>query len=324
MCTFLGLPGQFSCACVPPVTYIVGGTVRDILLNRTPKDYDILTSAEPQQVAQLFPRAFVLGRSFPICHVHYGGEIIEVSSFGTNSDPSKIPLDAAAANMGRDVRRNKASPAVRRLDGKFRKGKKEDDTLLDNGATAVTEVGFEGDVLPPLNYFNGTTETETPHSNSNATNGASLTALRHVEGPTWAAARRENASKRDFTVNGLLYDPFSRILYDYVGGVNDTSNKVLRTLGPARGSFLQDPARILRAVRLAARAGLTIEESTAASMEELAPSTANLPQGRLQMELAAMMVHGASRRSVELMWRFGILEILLPQHAVILAVRFLL
>lgn len=323
-------------------TYIVGGTVRDILLGRTPKDYDILTSAEPQQVAQLFPRAFVLGRSFPICHVHHDGEIIEVSSFSTNADPTKIPLDAAAANVGRDHRRQ--ARGLRRLDGKFRKGKKggagggDIERDIDNGVVST----LADSLVSPLGEYSedNSSSTNSMASNilssgeisdsSSSNNGTGSSTVfnstrgfhgREIRGPTWAAARRENASKRDFTANGLLYDPFSRLLYDYVGGVNDCTRKILRTLGPARDSFKQDPARILRAVRLAARVGLQIDSGTSTGIEETVPLVAGLPQGRLHMELGAMLTHGAARRSVELMWRFGLLDMLLPQHAVLLAVR---
>jgi hypothetical protein len=75
------------------------------------------------------------------------------------------------------------------------------------------------------------------------------------EGATWAAARADNATRRDFTVNGLLYDPFNRLLFDAVGGVGDCAARRLRTICPPGESFERDPARILRGVRLAARAG---------------------------------------------------------------------
>lgn len=71
----------------------------------------------------------------------------------------------------------------------------------------------------------------------------------------YSEARRENAQQRDFTVNGLLFDPFSGVLYDYVGGVLDCKQRTLRTIEKADASFRDDPARILRAVRHASRAG---------------------------------------------------------------------
>ena len=72
---------------------------------------------------------------------------------------------------------------------------------------------------------------------------------------TWAGALAANAARRDFTANGLLYDPFSRCLLDYVGGVADVGQRLLRTIAEPGASFREDPARILRGIRLAARAG---------------------------------------------------------------------
>ena len=282
---------------------VVGGTLRDLLLAATPKDFDVLTSAEPHQVAQMFPRAYVLGRSFPICHVHStGGEIIEVSSYSTNADPSRIPLDAAASVMmgkRRETERKKmmmshphrhnhlhAKGGERRVSGQRskkngrREEKDEEEEDYDDD---------EGNKVP----------------------GRSTTC-------TWAIARKENAQKRDFTVNGLLYDPFSRILFDYVGGVQDCTTRTLRTINPSpAASFAHDPARILRAVRLAARARLTIEKTTAQAMTASRALLCTLPHGRLHMELSAMMSHGAARPSVLLLWRFGILDMMLPQLAVL-------
>lgn len=85
------------------------------------------------------------------------------------------------------------------------------------------------------------------HHNGHKADAATSSAL-------WSAARQQNAAARDFTVNALLYDPFARVLYDYVGGVADCERRLLRTIRDPDASFAKDPARIMRAVRLAARA----------------------------------------------------------------------
>ena len=289
--------------------YIVGGTVRDILLNQIPKDYDILTSAEPSQIEYMFPRAFVLGRSFPICHVHHHNEVIEVSSFSTNSDPSKIPLDVAAMMEGtkREGARKSGGGSSRQRAGK--KGQGEKKQLGKSGGSVFNSE--DDDLDNQTSTFLGNTSNTT-----GTTNGQRSTTSR---GPTWATARHDNAIKRDFRVNGLLYDPFSRILYDYVGGTADCTARILRTMGSPTHSFTVDPARMLRAVRLAARAGLTIEQETSEAMSALAVTTAKLPQGRLQMELVAMFTHGAALESMKLLWKYGLLDMLLPHHAVMLS-----
>ncbi|KAL4440032.1 hypothetical protein ABPG75_003033 [Micractinium tetrahymenae] len=227
--------------------YIVGGTIRDLLLGGTPKDYDILSSAELHQIKRLFSRSHVVGRSFPVCQVHAEGTMIEVSSFSTHADSRHIPADASSHMIGRQK---------------------------------------------PKRW--------------------------NRESATWAAARSDNASRRDFTVNGLLYDPFSRLLFDSVGGVEDCAARRLRTICPPGESFTKDPARILRGVRLAARAGLEVDPDTAAAMEAHATAIAQLPTGRLQMELGSLLGYGAARPSLALMWRLGLLDMLLPQLALYL------
>jgi tRNA nucleotidyltransferase/poly(A) polymerase len=296
--------------------YIVGGTVRDMLLKKIPKDYDILTSAEPSEIESLFPRAFLLGRSFPICHVHHDNEVIEVSSFSTNADPSRIPLDVAAMmtlSKRETGRRSSSSSRVVRGGKKGRISKKAIIESDNNGVLIHKDDGGGGN---GSGWGLSVLEEEIDDDDDIEILSSSLM---KSEGPTWATARRDNATKRDFRVNGLLYDPFSRILYDYVGGTADCTAKILRTMGSPTHSFTQDPARILRAVRLAARVGLNIEKESSDSMMKMAMMTAKLPQGRLQMELAAMFTHGAALPALKLLWKYGLLDILLPHHAVMLS-----
>ncbi|GAB4823736.1 hypothetical protein N2152v2_010782 [Parachlorella kessleri] len=246
--------------------YLVGGTVRDFLLGRVPKDFDVLTSADPSQVRRLFSRCYTVGRVFPICHVHQDGLLVEVSSFSTKADAARIPPDAAGFLTGRHAKHH-----LSKVGG-------------------LVAVGVERASSQP-------------------------------DAPTWAAARRDNAVRRDFTANALLYEPFSRVVFDYVGGVEDIQRGLLRTIESPEDSFLRDPARILRAIRMAARTGLELEEPTAAAMVAQAPSVAALPAGRLSMELGALMAYGGAARSLELLWRHGMLHLLLPHHATYLKAR---
>lgn len=95
------------------------------------------------------------------------------------------------------------------------------------------------------------------HSLSQPGRGRRSSVLPHMQQQqqSWAAARRANAAARDFTVNALLYDPFQAVLFDYVGGVADARQQLLRCVGDPAAKFTADPARLLRAVRCAARAG---------------------------------------------------------------------
>jgi len=177
---------------------VVGGAVRDLLLEITPKDYDVATDARPEQVKPLFRRALIIGRRFRLVHVMLGQETVEVSTFR-----------AADAN--------------------------------------TAEKDEHGRVLRD-NVF-GTQE--------------------------------EDARRRDFTINALYFDPATEEIIDYHGGLADLKKRVLRMIGDATTRFREDPVRMLRAVRLAAKLGLSIEAGTRAPIRRLAPLIEHVPPARV-------------------------------------------
>ncbi|XP_038894749.1 uncharacterized protein LOC120083156 isoform X8 [Benincasa hispida] len=179
--------------------YLVGGCVRDLVLRRIPKDFDIITSAQLKEVRKIFTRSLIVGKRFPICHVYVLNTIIEVSSFSTSGS------------------RN----------------------------------GFNNYITKPSN-------------------------LNEPDYIRW-----KNCSQRDFTINSLMYDPYKKIVYDYLGAMEDIRKSKVRTIKPANLSFTEDCARILRA-------------------------------GRILMEMNYMLAFGSAEASLRLLWRFGLLEILLP------------
>ncbi|XP_048445684.1 poly(A) polymerase I isoform X3 [Pyrus x bretschneideri] len=215
--------------------YLVGGCVRDLILNRTPKDFDIITSAELKEVTRTFSWCEIVGKRFPICHVHIGDTVIEVSSFSISARKS-------GRNLSRD----------------FRKPSHCDDN----------------------DYM-----------------------------------RWMNCSQRDFTINGLMFDPYARIVYDYMGGIEDIRKAKVQTVKPASTSFQEDCARILRAIRIAARLGFRISKDTAHSVKSLSYSILRLDKGRLLMEMNYMLAYGSAEASLRLLWKFGLLELLLPIQA---------
>ncbi|KAH7293656.1 hypothetical protein KP509_28G035300 [Ceratopteris richardii] len=226
-------------------TYLVGGSVRDLLLKKVPKDFDLITTAQLNQVRKGFPRAWIVGKRFPICNVHIGEKIVEVSSFETN------------------VKGRKNSESLYGMRGVF-----------ESKATSSYLIDF------------------------------------HSDRTLW-----ENSMKRDFTINGLFYDPFKEILYDYLGGVEDLRKKRVRTVLPAHLSFSEDSARILRALRIAGRLGFKFSRETALAIKSLSTLISNLSNERLRLEAKYLMGYGAAERSVRLLWRFGMLEILFPHQA---------
>ncbi len=208
--------------------FIVGGAVRDLLLGIVPKDYDIATDAEPEQVKPLFRRAFLIGRRFRLVHVHVGGDAIEVSTFRAPQG------DDAADEHGR--------------------------LLSDN-----------------------------------------------VYG-----TQAEDAARRDFTINALYFDPAAEEIWDYVGGVADIRARRLKLIGPPTTRYREDPVRMLRAVRLAAKLGIAIEAKTAAPISKLAPLMQNVPPARLFDEMQKLLLSGHAAESLRSLREHGLSHGLLP------------
>ncbi|KFK34184.1 hypothetical protein AALP_AA5G111500 [Arabis alpina] len=215
--------------------YLVGGCVRDLILKRTPKDFDILTSAELREVVRTFSRCEIVGRRFPICHVHIGNDMIEVSSFSTSAhnSPGNMRTGSGKSN-----------------------GSCDEDSL-----------------------------------------------------------RLNNCLQRDFTINGLMFDSYAKVVYDYLGGIEDIRKAKVRTVFHAGSSFKEDCARILRGTRIAARLGFTISKETAHFLKNLSFLVQRLHRGRILMEMNYMLAYGSAEASLRLLWKFGILEILLPIQA---------
>ncbi|KAB1217519.1 Poly(A) polymerase I [Morella rubra] len=215
--------------------YLVGGCVRDLILKRTPKDFDVITSAELKEVMKTFSWCEIVGKRFPICHVHMDDEIVEVSSFST-----------CGRKLERDVSDDFERPA----------GCDDKDYI-----------------------------------------------------------RWKNSLRRDFTINGLIFDPYARIVYDYTGGLEDIRQAKVRTVIPASSSFQEDCARILRGIRIAARLGFHFSRETAHFIKNLSFSILRLDKTRLLMEINYMLAYGSAEASLRLLWKFGLLEILLPFQA---------
>jgi poly(A) polymerase len=216
--------------------FVVGGAVRDLLAGIHPKDYDVATSATPEQVRSLFRRSRIIGRRFKIVHVLYEYETIEVSTFRTH--------------QGQDI-----------------------------GQTDV-----HGRILSDNIY----------------------------------GSQEEDASRRDFTVNALYYDPLTEVIVDYHHGVADLQQKTLRMIGDPRTRYREDPVRMLRAVRLAAKLGLIIEPEARQPIREMASLLENVPDARLFDEMLKLLFSGHSIACLEQLREEGLHHGLLPMLDVIL------
>ena len=212
--------------------YVVGGAVRDLIARIDPKDFDVATSATPEEVRHLFRRSRIIGRRFRIVHVMSGPETIEVSTYRALHD---------------------------------------DDTETDE----------HGRVL---------------HDN------------------VWGCIE-DDATRRDFTVNALFYDPTTETVLDFHHGVADLKQKTMRVIGDPATRYREDPVRMLRAVRLAAKLDFTIEPATAAPIPLLAPLLGEAAPARLFEEMLKLFLSGHAVASFERLEAHGLLGALLPETA---------
>nr|WP_026107159.1 polynucleotide adenylyltransferase PcnB [Dyella ginsengisoli] len=215
--------------------YLVGGAVRDLLLGGHPKDFDVATSATPDEVKKLFRNCRLIGRRFRLAHVVFGPEIIEVATFrGTGEE-----------------------------DG-------EGDRHIVDG--------------------------------------------RIVRDNVWGTIE-EDAVRRDFRVNAMYYDISDFSVRDYVGGMQDVQDKVLRLIGDPVTRYREDPVRMLRAARLAAKLDFRIDEAAAAPFESLGPLLTEAAPARLFDESLKLFLAGHGLKSFRMLEQCGLLRFLFPSTA---------
>ena len=219
--------------------YLVGGCVRDLLLLREPKDYDVATNATPHQVMNIFPETYAVGAQFGVVLV-----------------PAP---DSDVASTGGEI---------------------------TSKSRAVEVATFRSDI----GYSDG----------------------RHPDEVRFSRDPQEDVARRDFTINGMLLDPVSGEVFDYVGGRADLKSGIIRTIGDPEHRFSEDKLRMLRAVRFAARFEYTIEPATFAAMQKLAAQIEVVSRERVRDELTRMLTEGHARRAFLLLDASGLLKHVLP------------
>src|SRR5579863_3651296 len=214
--------------------YLTGGCVRDLLLGRAAKDFDVATSARPDELLRLFPGSGQVGAHFGVVLVHDNGAHVEVATFRSD-----------------------------------------------------------------LDYLDG----------------------RHPDGVHFETDPRQDALRRDFSINALLLDPASGQVLDFVNGSADLDAKLIRAIGDAERRFREDHLRLLRAVRFAARLGFEIEAETFAAIRRLGPLIQSVSAERVRDEIARILTEGGARRGLELLDATGVLQEILPEVAALKGVR---
>jgi poly(A) polymerase len=212
------------------LAYLVGGGVRDLLLGKVPKDYDVATNAHPHEINGLFKNSRIVGRRFRLAHVFFkGGKIVEVSTFRSRSEFEEVKTE-------------------------------------------------EGEIVRKESFG-------TP---------------------------AEDALRRDITINGLFYNIADFSIIDYVGGIADLQHQVIRTIGDPDERFQQDPVRMIRVIRHAARTGFVIEDRTYQAIAHHREEIRKCSPSRLRDEFLRELKEGAAKPSVHLMLQTGLLFSFFP------------
>jgi tRNA nucleotidyltransferase/poly(A) polymerase len=203
---------------------LAGGCVRDMLLRRPAKDYDVATNAQPRDVIKLFSRTLKVGAKFGVIIVLLNGKQVEVATFRTEAD-----------------------------------------------------------------YADG----------------------RHPAKVSFTTASQD-AARRDFTINGMFYDPIKKEVVDYVNGRADLKKKLLRTIGDPNERFSEDYLRMLRAVRFATQLGFKIEPETFTAIRANADGLCRISGERIAAELEAILVNPCRRTGVALLSETGLIKMIFP------------
>lgn len=253
--------------------YVVGGAVRDLLLGLRPKDFDVATNATPEEVKKLFRRAFIIGKRFRIVHVMFGGsrgrrKKTDRRGAGGSNQKSTAKDSRAGAR--------KSSPAVVIEVSTFR-------AFLD--ASKAEQI--RGNERTSRRELAGVSHAVDAHG-------------RVLRDNVWGS-QSEDATRRDLSVNAMYYDPSSQLVVDYHRGYADMQNKRLRMIGDATERYREDPVRIMRAIRFAAKlrhAGFALQEATAQPIQHCLPLLEKVPQSRLFDESLKLFMTGHALDSV--------------------------
>ena len=220
--------------------YLVGGCIRDLLLGLHPKDFDVATSASPEEVRSLFRNSRIIGRRFKLIHVVFGREIIEVATFRASHDSDQ-------QSHHKDKSHHSDSGRI----------------LRDN--------------------VYGTLD--------------------------------DDATRRDFTINALYYTTEDFSIHDFCNGMEDIDQRTIRLIGDPVRRYHEDPVRMLRAIRFAAKLDFDIEPATADPIRELGSLLRDIPSARLFDETLKLFLSGHGRKTLQQMQEYDLFATLFPSAA---------
>ena len=268
-----------------------------MLMGKTPRDFDLITDATWRQIKRrMGHRAIIVGRRFRVAHV-YSAEPND-----PRADMCELVAMQEHDRVDRAKREHGQGSAPKKGTNRRTKAGRGHDVRHNNNNNNNKD---DDDDLDDLLYGDSDAETA-----AKATDGA------HER---WLRRLRINARGRCFTVNAMMYDVETGVLYDFAGGLDDVDAKRVRTVRRPDESFADDPTRMLRAVRVAARHGLAPTREILASMRAHAPSIRTVPPMRVAGEVKTLLSGGYAATSVRMLWETGLLEHVAPAHAQYLA-----
>ncbi|MDO4436169.1 MAG: polynucleotide adenylyltransferase PcnB [Cardiobacteriaceae bacterium] len=208
--------------------YLVGGCLRDLLLGQQPKDFDIATSARPQEVAALFRNSRLIGRRFVLVHIFFGREFMEIATFRASSEPHLY---------------------------------RQDNRVVEDNVYGTMQ---------------------------------------------------EDVERRDFTINALYYNPKTHELIDLLHAKHDIENRLIRIVGDAQTRYLEDPVRMIRAARFAAKLDMELEAETEAAILPCLGQMSHVPPARLEDECNKLFLGGYGEACFERLRRYDLFKALFP------------
>src|SRR5271157_421081 len=296
--------------------FFAGGCVRDLLLGHEPADYDVSTDATPRQVMQIFPQTFAVGEQFGVVRVpESGGATGVLARHDAGGATGVLARQDAGGETGVLARQDAggATGALARQDASGATGAlARQDAGGAMGALARQDAGGETGVLA---RHAAVVEVATFRADVGYSDG------RHPDEIRFSKDPREDAQRRDFTINGMMLDPATNEILDFVGGQDDLKAGIIRAIGDPERRFAEDKLRMLRAVRFAARFDYQTDPATMAAIQKLAPKIHQVSCERVREELTKMLTEGRARRAFQLLDTTGLLPEVLPEIAVMKGVE---
>jgi poly(A) polymerase len=273
--------------------YAVGGCVRDKLMGQTPKDFDVVTNATPDQIKACFRNCRLIGRRFRLAHITFGREIIEVATFRGHH--------ASEGNEGSSTKEADNTPTQM-------KGASTAPEHVNN-KQATEQANLEGPRGKKLRRSRRFDEKEDLSKQSESGQLIRDNIFGSIE---------EDAARRDFSFNAMYFDVTDESILDFADGMHSIENRAIEMIGDSEVRFREDPVRMIRAVRFACKLNMQLPEALSKSIVQHAHLMANIPAARMFEEANKLLLSGYGLVTFESLLKHKLLGQLFPLLAPLL------